>query len=92
MELSAVTPGAKYLTMDISNFYLCTPMDRPEFMQLPINIIPQEIIEKYNVNNLVNCGWVYVRIDQTMYGLPATGKLSNNLLVKRTSKAGYHLR
>jgi len=25
-----------------------------------------------------------------MYGLPAAGKLSNDLLVKRMSKAGYH--
>ena len=65
-------------------------MERPEFMQLPINIIPQEIIEQYNLNDLVNDGWVYVRIDQTMYGLPAAGKLSNDLLVKRMSKAGYH--
>ena len=24
------TPGAKYFTMDISNFYLGTPLDRPE--------------------------------------------------------------
>ena len=84
------TPGAKYFNMNISNFYLCMPMERPEFMQLPIKIIPQEIIEKYNLNDLVDDGWLYVRIDQTMYGLPAAGKLSNDLLVKRMSKAGYH--
>ena len=65
-------------------------MERPEFMRLPINIIPQEIIEQYNLNNLVDDGWVHIRIDQTMYGLPASGKLSNNLLVKRMKKAGYH--
>ena len=64
-------------------------MERPELMQLPINIIPQEIIKKYNLNDLVNNGWVYIRIDQTMYGLPATGKLSNDLLVKQMSKAAY---
>ena len=40
------TPGAKYFTMDISNFYLGTPMERPEFMRLPIKVIPQEIIDK----------------------------------------------
>ena len=42
-------------------------MERPEFMQLPLNIILQKIIEKYNLNDLVDNGWVYVRIDQTMY-------------------------
>jgi hypothetical protein len=24
------TPGAKFMTMDIKDFYLCTPMDRYE--------------------------------------------------------------
>ena len=54
------TPGAKYFTMDISNFYLGTPMERPEYMRLPIKIIPQEIIEKYNLNDIESEGWVYV--------------------------------
>ena len=40
------TPGAKYFTLDISNLYLGTPMDRPEYMKIPIKIIPQEIIDK----------------------------------------------
>ena len=40
------TPGAKYFTLDISNFYLVTPMDRPEYMRISFKIIPQEIIEK----------------------------------------------
>ena len=39
------SPGAKFFTVNIANFYLGTPMDRPEFMRLPIKIIPQEIID-----------------------------------------------
>ena len=35
------TPGSKFFTLDISNFYLGTPMDQPEYMRIPINIIPQ---------------------------------------------------
>jgi hypothetical protein len=27
------TPGARFFTMDIKNFYLCTPMTRYEYMQ-----------------------------------------------------------
>ena len=26
------TPGATFMTMDISNFYLMTPLKRPEFI------------------------------------------------------------
>ena len=46
------TPGAKYFTLDISNLYLGTQMDRPEFMRIPIKIIPQEIIYKYKLNEI----------------------------------------
>ena len=37
------TPGAKYFTLDISNFYLGTPMERPEYMKMPLKIMPPEI-------------------------------------------------
>ena len=40
------TRGAKFMTMDISNFYLNTPLARPEFIRLNISDIPQEIIEE----------------------------------------------
>ena len=84
------TPGAKYFTMDISNFYLGTPMERPEYMRLPIKIIPQEIIEKYKLRDIESEGWVYVKIVKGMYGLPQAGKIANDLLTKRLKKAGYH--
>ena len=74
------TPGAKYFTLDISNFYLGTPMDRPEYMRMPIKIIPQEIIDKYNLTNIVEDGWVYIKTARDMYGLPMAGKLANDLL------------
>ena len=58
-------------------------------MQLPDKLIPQKIINRYNLNNLVNDLWVHVRIDQTIFCLPATIKRPNNLLVKWMIKVGY---
>ena len=84
------TPGAKFIGFDVANFYLCTPMKRPEFMRLPYNIIPQEIKDHYNLSELVHNGYVYVRIVQGMYGLPQTGLLANDLLKERLIKAGYY--
>ena len=40
-----LVPGATYFSVDISNFYLGTSMERSEDMRLPIKIIPQEIID-----------------------------------------------
>ena len=39
------TPSAKYATFDISNFYPDTHMGCPEYMRLPLKIIPPEIID-----------------------------------------------
>lgn len=85
------TPGAVFVVMDCKNFYLMTPMKRPEFMRLQISLIPDEIIEKYNLKEKVDDrGWVYVRIEQGMYGLPQAGRLANELLAKRLDKEGYY--
>ena len=62
------TPGAKYFTLDISNFYLGTPMERPEYMKMPLKIMPQKIIDKYNLNSMASDGWVYIKIVKGMYG------------------------
>ena len=40
------TPRAKFLGIDIRHFYLCTPLDRYEYMRLPMNIIPDEIVKQ----------------------------------------------
>ena len=83
------TLGAKYFTMDVSKFYLSSPMEHPEFMRMPIKIIPQKIIDQCNLLDIDDDGWVYIRIKKGMYGLPQAGKLTNNLLVERLRTAGY---
>ena len=64
------TPGARYMKIDISKFYLGTSMARPEYMRLPLKLIPQEIIDKYKLNDLADNRWVYLKIVKGMYGLP----------------------
>ena len=39
-------------------------------MQLPISIIPDEIIEQYNLRELEHDGKVYIEIQKGMHGLP----------------------
>ena len=85
------TPGAKCLTMDIKDFYLNSPMKRPEYMKLKITDIPEEIIQEYNLKELVTQdGYVYCEITKGMYGLPQAGILAQELLEKRLAKEGYN--
>ena len=68
--------------MDISNFYLGTEMDRPEYMFLPLNLIPEEFFNEYQLINVSYNGKVYVKIIKGMYVLPQSGILENKKLQK----------
>jgi hypothetical protein len=75
------TPNAKYMTMDIKDFYLNTPMARYEYMQLRIANMPDDVIKHYNLTNLVTPdGYVYCKIQKRMYGLPWAGIIAQQLL------------
>ena len=39
------TPGAKFMTIDISNFYLNTPMNRYKYMCMKLEMFPDDVIE-----------------------------------------------
>ena len=84
------TRKAKFMTMDISNFYLNTPMKRPEYIRIKVSDIPDEIVNEYNLHSKATGGHVYVKISKGMYGLPQAGLLANELLEKRLNKYGYY--
>ena len=50
-------------------------MTRAHYIRILIKTIPQNIIDKYNLNDIVEDGWVYVKIFKGMYGLPESGKI-----------------
>ena len=83
------TKNAKYMTMDISNMYLNTPLDRFEYMRMPIADIPQEIIDEYNLQDLVSNGWIYMEIRKALYGLKQSGALAAKKLAADLAPFGY---
>jgi hypothetical protein len=85
------TPNAKCIMMDIKDFYLRTPMKRPEYMRLKTTDIPEKIIEQYKLKSSATPdGYVYCEITQGMYGLPQAGVIAQELLVKPLAEYGYH--
>ena len=84
------TPNAKFMTIDIKDFYLNNPMDRYEYMRIPIDVIPEEIIEQYGLREFEHNGYVYVEIRKGMYGLCQAGKIANDALVPYLANHGYH--
>jgi len=74
----------------ISNFYLMTPLKRPEYIRAKIDDLPKEIINEYKLQEKVNRqGMVCIKVTKGMYGLPQAGLLANNLLEQRLNKHGY---
>ena len=83
------TPDAKWLGLDIKNYYLGTPMDNYEYIFIPINQIPQEIIDHYKLHNIAHNGKVYVEIRHGMYRLPQAGILAKKQLICFLGCYGY---
>ena len=84
------TPNAKFMTLDVKNFYLNTPLKRYEYLRIPINLIPEEVIQQYQLHLITHHGHVYIEIRKGMYGLLQAGLLSNQLLESRLDLDGYY--
>jgi hypothetical protein len=82
--------GARYMTLDIRNFYLGTPLTRFEYMRIPISAIPDDVIAHYNLLPLVQNGFIMVEIRKGLYGLPQAGLLAYELLLTRLALGGYY--
>jgi hypothetical protein len=84
------TPRARITTMDIKNFYLCTPMIRYKYMRLKLSDMPDNIITHYNLLDITTPnGYVYCKIRQGMYGLLQAGIIAQELLAKRLKEHGF---
>ena len=61
--------NASYMTVDIKDFYLGTPMNRFEYMRIPVKHIPQDIMQQYNLAGLNVNDHILVEIQKGVYGL-----------------------
>lgn len=64
-------------------------MKDDKYIWLDFNLIPREIVKKYNLHDYVHNRQVYMEIRKGMYGLPQARKLANDLLNKRLAPHGY---
>lgn len=84
------TPGAKFADADISDFYLMSELDDPEYMLVPLHVFPPDIIEHYKIDEKVDHrGLVLAKIIRGMYGLPQAGRLAYEQLLPYLEQAGY---
>jgi len=57
------TSNAQFMTLDINNFYLNTPMERYEYLRLKLEQFPEDIIQEYGLKEKVTSdGHVYIEV------------------------------
>ena len=84
------TEGAKFMGIDIKDFYLNNKMKRFEYMKIPMSMLPDDIIGQYNLKDIEVNGYVYVEIRKGMYGLPQAGRIASEALKPHLEKHGYY--
>jgi hypothetical protein len=89
--LNAVaSEGAEFMTADIKDFYLGTPMQRTEYMRVHLDQIPPQAREKYVAGGMANKdGYVLAEISKGIYGLAQAGRLAQQRLCDHLAKHGY---
>ncbi len=86
---AVVSEDALFMTADIKDFYLGTPLPNVEYMRISLKHIPLDVQERYNIASMVHNGYVLMEISKGIYGLPQAGKLAQDRLVAHLAKNGY---
>ena len=58
-------------------------------MRLALNLLPEEIILQYNLQDIAEDGYVYLEMCKKMYGLLQADMLPNNHITKHLATYGY---
>ena len=51
--------GAQYFILDIKYFYDGTPIKRYKYSQMLMELVPDIILNQYNLQTIVLNGWIY---------------------------------
>jgi hypothetical protein len=84
------TPNTRFMTLNLKDFYLMTPMKRYEYFRIKLELFPQDIIDLYDLQNKVDYNeYVHCEVRCGMYSLPQAGIIAQELLEQQLLKAGY---
>ena len=84
------TPGAKFISADIKDFFLLSEMSEYEYIRIPFKWIPEEIRHQYGLYEKVSTdNHVYCEVRKGMYGLKQAARLAFDRLVRKLAPHGY---
>jgi hypothetical protein len=86
---AVVSENARWMTIDIKDFYLGTPLTRPEYMRIPLSKIPPATLTSHALDQYVHNNAILFEINKGMYGLPQAGILANKQLVAHLAEYDF---
>ena len=87
--ISDAKKGARFMSMDLKDMFLMTPMSDPEYMKCQYRYFPADIIKRYNLDALVHNNFIYIKIKKGLFGLKQAAILAYHLLSKILITNGY---
>jgi hypothetical protein len=84
-------PDAKFMTIDLKDFFLHGSSGRAEYMRIPLKWIPEADMNKYNIDSYIKPedATVLVEITGNMYGLVNAALVSNQDVIKLLNSHGF---
>ena len=83
------TDDTKFMNLDVKDFYLGTILPNIEYIRIPVSIIPDKIMQDYQLQDLIHDEYLYTEVSKGMYGLPQAGRIANDELLPRLAAGGY---
>jgi hypothetical protein len=78
------------MNLDIKDFYLAAPMERPEYIRVKASIVLPEILDAYDLHHYVEDGYILFQVDRCMYGFAQAGYISQKRLFAHLESKGFH--
>ena len=86
--ISRAKNNARYMFIDIKNFYLVNPMKQLQHMFIHKKLIPQEVLNEYDII-FNDRDFTYVEIRRGVYGLKEAGVIAFDQLIQKLKRFGY---
>ena len=88
--ISDAKKGVPFMSADLKDYFLASPMNREEFMRVHLKHFPSDIINRYQLKaKATNDGYIYIRIKKGMYGLKQAAILAYTHLKNGLEPHGY---
>ena len=88
--VSDMHQGARFLTLDIKDFFLQSILNDPEYIRIHQKYFLPDIRQQYNINSLIHIDdYVYCKLQRGMYGLKQAARLARDQLIKNLAPFGY---